>query len=443
MVAETDSLAVAAEEQGATRRTGGATVRVGNTRYAVGLMWAPLQSPDDALPEVREAMDSEPGANLYCLRMSTSPQYGLGKTSLGHQALQPSLAASVVQALSDKTSACGVFKVEEGWWFFAIRNDLILAEEDVLFTSEDEAKRAFFAMMAVPDWDIRIVPPEWAVEGTEQRSLEEMVSNVRKVLLLELSPRKKTQMLVFVAFVLIALVLGLSYVVYSLLQGVFTPEKIVVLPTPEVVKPVEPAPEKPKPWEKVPDMTIFFNKCWNNSYQLSSIVIPGWTMGRVTCTPKGLSTSWQMTWQKGGRVKWLKFAIDEYKLSKVVIQPDASGTSAQGSVRFTDIPLVASIPTLTAEQLRNELLDIKQATALPISYSEQSVVDPPNNPDGSVPPNQQRYTSFSFTISSPYSPWEWKVFFDKFSGVEFTKIEYDPSISSTNKWTYEGKIYAK
>lgn len=429
-------------EIGTNRRAGG-SVQIGGMRYAVGLMWAPLQEPDDPLPEIREAMEAEPGADLYCQRSSTTPQYGLGKTSLGHRSGEPSLAASVAIALSDKTSACGVFKVNEGWWFFAIRNDLILAEEDVLFTSESEAKRAFLAMMAVPDWDIRIVPAEWQIEGTVQRSLEDMVANTRKVRLFELSTAKKTQVLVVVALILIALVAGLSYIIYTLLQGVFTPEKIVVLPTPEVVKPVEPAPEKPKPWEKVPDMAVFFNKCWNNAYQLNSITIPGWTMNRVVCTPKELTTGWRMSWSRGGRVAWLKFAMNEYKLNRVSIQPDKSGTSATGRVTFSGIPMVASVPTLTSEQLYNELLDIKQATGLPIQFSEQTVIDPPNNADGSVPPNQQRYTYFSFTISSPYSPWEWKVFFDKFSGVEFSKIEFDPSITSSNKWTYEGRIYAK
>lgn len=432
-----DSVAVA------NRSSAGGSIIIDGTKYAVGLMWAPLQNPDDPLPEIREAMEAEPGADLYCQRSSSSPQYGLGKTSLGHHSGEPSLAASVASALSDKTSACGVFKVDEGWWFIAIRNDLILAEEDVLFATEDEAKRAFFAMMAVPDWDIRIVPAEWRVEGAVQRPLSELVKGIRKTRLFELSATKKTQILVLVAIVLISLFVAVSYVIYSLLQGVFTPEKIVVLPTPEVVKPVEPAPEKPKPWEKVPETDAFLNKCWNNSYQLSSIVIPGWQMNKVVCTPKGITTGWRLSWQRGGRIAWLKAALDEYKLSKISVKADPSGAAAEGVIRFTDIPMVASVPLLTADQLREQLTDIKQATAQPIQFSEQTIVDPPNNADGTIPANQQTYRYFSFSITSSYSPWEWKVFFDKFSGLEFLKVEYDPTIGSNNKWTYEGRIYAK
>jgi len=425
------------------RTSAGGSVTVGGVKYAVGLLWAPLQNQDDPIPEIREAMEAEPAADLYCQRASIAPQYGLGKTILGHHSGEPALAASVATALSGKSSSCCVFKVNEGWWFVAIRNDLILAEEDVLFQSEDEAKRAFFAMMAVPDWDIRIVPAEWNVEGAEQQELKALIENVRKTRLFELSAAKKTQVLVVLAL-LVILVLGfLIYPAFQFISSVFEQAPIIQMPTPEVVRPVEPAPEKPKPWERVPQTDILINRCWNNAYQLEAITIPTWTMGRVTCTPQELSTSWRISSMRGARLAWVKSALDRYKLNKLEVKLDPSGTSASGKMAFTDIPLVLSTPTLTVDQIRTELTDIKQATALPIQFSEQTVKDPPDNPDGTVPPNQQVYRYFSFSISSPYAPREWKVFFDKFSGLEFLKIEYEPAIGSNNKWTYEGRIYAK
>ncbi|MBR6412262.1 MAG: type 4b pilus protein PilO2 [Alphaproteobacteria bacterium] len=425
------------------RRSAGGSVTIGNTKYAVGLLWAPLQNQDDPIPEIREAMEAEPAADLYCQRASMAPQYGLGKTVFGHHSGEPSLAASVATALSGKSSACCVFKVEEGWWFVAIRNDLILAEEDVLFQSEDEAKRAFFAMMAVPDWDVRIVPAEWNVEGAEQQDLKALIENVRKTRLFELSAAKKTQVLVVLAL-LVVLVLGfLIYLAFRVISSAFEQKPVIPMPPPTVVRPVEPAPEKPKPWEKVPKADILINRCWNNAYQLEAITIPTWKMGRVTCTPQGLSTSWRITSARGARLAWVKSALERYKLNRLDVKLDASGTSASGKMSYTDIPLVLSAPTLTIDQIRQELTDIKQAAALPIQFSEKTVKDPPDNKDGSVPPNQQIYRYFSFSVSSPYSPQEWKVFFDKFSGLEFLKIEYEPAIGSKNKWTYEGRIYAK
>jgi len=298
-------------------------------------------------------------------------------------------------------------------------------------------------MMAVPDWDIRIVPAEWNVEGAEQQDLKALIENVRKTRLFELSAAKKTQVLVVLAL-LVVLVLGfLIYLAFRVISSVFEQKPVIPMAPPTVVRPVEPAPEKPKPWEKVPKADILINRCWNNAYQLEAITIPTWKMGRVTCTPQGLSTSWRITSARGARLAWVKSALERYKLNRLEVKLDASGTSASGKMSYTDIPLVLSAPTLTIDQIRQELTDIKQATALPIQFSEKTVKDPPDNKDGSVPPNQQIYRYFSFSVSSPYSPQEWKVFFDKFSGLEFLKIEYEPAIGSKNKWTYEGRIYAK
>lgn len=420
------------------------TIVVEGTVYAVGLMWQSLQNPDDPIPEIREVIESEPGLDLYCLRPASSPQYGIGRKSMGHREGQPSAAAAVASAYGDKSSVCAVFRVKEGWWFVSIRNDLILSEEDKLFLREEDAQKAFFSMMAVPDWEIKVAPSEWEIEGAEQVALPELIKNARKIRLVELSAVKRTQFLIGISIVIVALLTGVVYLVSTLWETVFTQEKFVAVPTPEIIKPVEPEPEKPKPWEKVPQITAFLNKCWNNSYQLDTMTIPGWQLGTVSCTPTGITTDWRKSWNPGGRIAWLKAAISEYKISKINIHLNEAGTNATGTINFTDLPLVASVPTLTADQIRDELTDISQATNIPIQYSKQTVLDPPNNADGSVPPNQQTYVYYAFSVTSGYSPWEWKEFFDKFTGLELLKIEYNPAVdATTNKWKYEGRIYAK
>lgn len=420
------------------------TIVVDGTTYAVGLMWQSLQNPDDPIPEIREVLESEPGLDLYCLRPASAPQYGVGRKSMGHHEGQPSAAAAVASTYSDKMSVCAVFPVKEGWWFVSIRNDLILSEEDRLFTREEDAQRAFFSMMAVPDWEVKIAPASWEIEGAEQADLIPLIKNARKIRLVELSAAKRTQFLIAISLVVIALLAGVVYLISSLWQTVFTQEKMVDVPVPEVIKPIEPAPEKPKPWERVPQTTAFLNKCWNNSYQLNNLTIPGWQLEPVICTATGIQTGWVKSWNPGGRIAWLKAALNEYKISKIQVQLNDAGTNATGSITFTDLPLVASVPTLSADQIRDELTDIAQATNLPIQFSKQTVLDPPNNADGSVPPNQQTYVYYAFSVASGYTPWEWKTFFEKFSGLELLKIEYNPNIEAgNNKWKYEGRIYAK
>lgn len=419
------------------------TVVVSGTTYAVGLMWQPLQNPENPITEIRETLEAESDADLYCLRSSIAPQYGIGRKSMGHKDGMPALAASVAAAVSNKESICAIFQLEDGYYFTAIRNDLILSEEDAFFESKEDARRAFFAMMAVPDWDLKIAPKDWAVEDAENILLPDLLKRAPKFRLVELSALNRTSVLLFIAFIVLILLGVVVYTIVSWWDTVFPQEKIVALPTPEAIKPIEPIPEKPKPWEKVPQVDIFLNKCWNNSYQLNSMTIPGWQINTVYCTPNGITTSWSKSWNQAGRIAWLKSAINEYKISKVNIKIAEAGNAAEGAITFTDIPFVASVPTLTVDQIRDDLIDISQATGLRIDYQQESIVDPPTAPDGTVPPNQQVYNYFRFSIASPYTPWEWKVFFDKFSGLELLKIDYEPSISSSTKWKYEGRIYAK
>ena len=420
------------------------TVLVEGMGYAVGLIWQPLQNPDDPLPEVRETMESDEELDLYCLRFSSAPQYGLGKKAMGHKEGEPSLAAAVAGALSDQSSVCAVFRVKEGWWFVVIRNDLILSEEDVLFETEEEAQKAFFSMMAVPDWDKKIAPPEWGVEGSEPGNLPDLVKGIRKVRLVEMSAAKRTQILLLLAIAILGLISGVIYLVISLWDTVFTPPKVATIQAPEVVKPVEPVPEQAKPWEKVVDIDSFVGRCWNYAYQLNVMTIPGWKLDTITCTPTGIETGWKPSWQSGSRLTYLKTALNEYKISKVDINQDAEGKSATGRITWNDLPVMASVPNMESAQLKHDLNDIIQATNLPLSISEENILVPPNNADGTVPPNQQNYRAFKFSVASSYTPWEWREFFNKFSGLEMIKINYNPDVDSLqNKWTYEGRIYAK
>lgn len=424
-----------------TRSVGG-VVTVDEQKYAVGLMWQPVQNIDDPNPEIRETMESEADADLYCLRQTSVMQYGVGRSILGHRDGMPSLAASVASALSQYESFCAVFQVQEGWWFVAVRNNLILAEEDVLFATEEEAQRAYTSMMAVPDWDACIVPASWNIEGTIQQSLEELVAKGRKVRLQEINAAHRTYFLLFIAIIIVIALIGLIYMLVGLWRSVFPPQTIQSVQTPQIIQPVAPAPEKPKPWEKMVDTEAFIQECWDNIYQIKSISFPGWKIGLISCTPEGITTTWSKD-AKEGLLSWIRFGITEYQFTDLSVDVSQAGATATGTVTFDSLPVVASLPMLTPQQLREDLSEIQQSTGLNFQFAQQSLLDPPNRPDGTRPPNQKSYTYFSFATNSDYTPWEWIKFFEKFSGFELVKIEYNPSNDTTTKWKYEGRIYAK
>ena len=428
------------------KRSATGAVTVDGQKFAVGLVWQPLQNLDDPIVEIRESAESEAGADLYCLRPAATPQYGIGHSEFGHRDGMPSLAAAVAAALSDKGSICAVFKVDEGWWLIAIRNDLILAEEDIVFTNEVEAQKAYAAMMAVPDWDLRIVPPEWNIEGVQQQDLGKLIRGMRKVRLQQINAQRRTKFLLVIAILIVLVVGYLIWMLVGTLNKIFSGPDIdhPTPPTPRPIGPEAPMPDTLKPWESVADIHAFFSQCWTSVHQVQAIIVPGWTMGNVQCTPKEMTTSWRLTDIKEGRLPWMKFAIDErYQLKNFAIDIAADGTSANGIMRFEKIPMVSSDPKMTPKELEDDIREIQQSTGLTFQFNRQTLLDPPNRPDGSRPANQQSYTYYSFTILSSYPPEEWEKFFKKFSGLELLKLEYTPSGDATNKWKYEGRIYAK
>ena len=332
--------------------------------------------------------------------------------------------------------------MDEGWWLIAIRNDLILSEEDIVFATEVEAQKAYAAMMAVPDWDLCIVPESWHLDGTTQQSIVELVKRGRRIRLQEINAAHKTYFLLLVAIVIVCAIAGLIWMLVGLWRSVFPQQQIQSIPKPQVVQPVAPAPENPKPWEKMTDTVSLIQKCWDNAYQIKSISFPGWNIGLITCTKDGITTSWTKSGREG-LLSWIRFGIKEYQFTDLSVDVAPAGSTATGTVAFDNLPVVASLPTLTSQQLQEDLTEIQSSTGMGFQFGQQTLLDPPNRPDGSRPPNQKTYTYFSFSASSDYTPWEWIKFFDKFSGFELLKIEYNPSNDTTTKWKYEGRIYAK
>lgn len=428
-------------------------IKFGRQEYAVGLFWQPLQDVDDPIHEIRETMESDEGANLYAIHYGRAPQYGIGKKSKGHQEGQIVAGISVLDALSDKSSFVAVFKVEEGWWFIAVRNDLILPEEDVLYKNENEAKDAFFSMMAVPDWGYKIAPDSWHIDGTEEMDLEELIKNTFQARLLSLSAARGTKILLAIAALILLLVAVIVYLVIFLLdKATQTPTKIAPVIPQATIKTVEPTREEEKPWEKLVEVNPFLERCWSYAYQMKSMQVPGWSLNQITCTPQGISTGWNKSWTPGGRIAWLTAAYDEYKFVEVP-SINESGTSATISIKFDDLPIVASTPTLSIARIRRELTDISQAINLPIAMSVQQITVGAATPEqqkaaqaaGQPVPAGKTYKYLTFSFSSSYDPPAWESFFDKFAALELVKIEYNPQSSSalSNNWKYEGRIYEK
>ena len=428
------------EEDENSEPSWGPTIVVNDTTYAVTLFWQPLQDTNDPYPEVQETVDNfMEGADLFCLRQGTSPQYGIGNSTEGHKAGMPSAAAAIAELFHDKPSSVAVFEVDEGWWFIAIRNDLILSEEDMLYLNEEDAKRAFYAMMAVPDWGRKIAPASWEIEGTEEVDLWDILKapGSSKLMHINKSQRQKTKLIAIGAGALVLLI-G-----YKLISGLFADDKPVIRPL-APMKPLfeEEAPKQQEvivhPWEKLVVTEDLLNRCQAAVRQVKSMVVPGWTLGQISCSPSGLSTTWTMQW---GHLGWIKRAFEEYNTRGLDFLIDTSGKTAIVSLSIGDVAIHSQAPKMMVYESREELNNIFQAINMPIGMSEertQRQAQTTKDGLGTEVKELRTYPRLKFMFSSDLPMEEWLMMFNKFPALEILQLNYDPN---SNIWTYEGQIY--
>lgn len=419
----------------------GATMTVNETTYAVSLFWQPLQDTNDPFPEVKETVENVmEGADLFCIRQGTSPQYGIGNSVEGHKVGMPSAAAAIADIFSDKSSSVAVFEVDEGWWFIAVRNDLILSEEDILYLNEEDAKRAYYAMMAVPDWGRKIAPAKWEIEGTEEVDLFDILKEPHgsKLVRIDKAHQQKQKIIIGVAALLI-LIVG-----YKLISGMFAPAPKKAFRPLAPLKPLEieeePLPQviETKPWEKLIVTEDFLNRCQAGVMQLKYMIVPGWTLGNIQCTPSGLSTEWTMKW---GHLGILKRAFEEYGMPGFDYMLSDAGTSAVVSLSLGDLSYHAENPKYTTFEAREEWTNIFQAIKQSISLSNDAtrVTVPLPRRSGEEPKSiVKTYNKLLFKFSSDMPMSEWLAVFNQFPALEMQKLEYN---IDNGIWSYEGQIY--
>jgi len=406
------------------KRTWGTSFTVGGTEYATGLFWQSLQNQDNPQAEVIESSQGVlEGADLYCIKKGKTPQFGICVSGEGYKPGEYVAATCLATALSDQPSFVAVFKVPNGWWYICVRDDVILANGDMLYLSEEEAKRQFMSMLMVPDWKLKIAPPEWGIEDTLYPDLEEIIQRGSKVKLQKINTRGKA----FYAMVGAGVLVGL-WLLYEVFDFLFfgTPKAPVIVPIqPKVVK--EELPPEPKPWENLQVPAELMNECYINAMNLVQILPPGWKIEGVSCTTSGASTSWK---REFGRISIIDKALNTSGINFAARSISNDGNTVIGAVNFNPINRALSEPTQDLVQLRNNLNDLFQSIAQEISLTDNVYTSP----------QQNVYRSIKFSFISTYNPKVWSDLLTKFSGLEITLIQYNPE---SGTWHYEGAIYAK
>lgn len=406
-------------------RSWGTSITVNGEVWATSLFWQPLQNKEDPLSEVSEAAEGIlEGADLYAIKGGKAPQFGICVSSEGYKQGEQAAAVTLATSLGDKSSFVAVFKVDEGWWYTCIRNDIILSDGDMLFLDEEEAKSQFLSMMAVPDWGKKIAPPEWGIEETEYPSLEQIMQRGLRSRLQKIKGLRGPKFMIIVG---VSAIVGL-WLLYSIFDAIFLapPKGPLIVPiAPKTVQPVEKPPEI-KPWETIVDPIEVLKQCHAKVGELVKILPPGWRLGDITCTPSGAATSWT---REVGRVSWISKALDVSGIAFSGRSVSDDGNNMVASVPLETIQKHFSPPQMSVVDLKNTINDLFQAIGQPVTLSNETLT----SVEGSV------YRRIIFKFTSSHNPLVWSDLLTKFSALDIIMVKYNVG---TENWEYEGAIYA-
>ena len=411
------------------------TIEVAGKVYAVGLFWQPVQEEKNYLKEIKATVQTVvTTANLYCLKKGAATQYGLGSTSAGHKSGMLSGASGIANALRDKSSAICVFKIKEGWWFITIRNNLILSEEDTVYTDENDAKEAFESMLSIPDWGYKIAPAEWGIEETTEMSAEDLLGRGQAIELKKIDSNTTKNLMI------IALIGLFGWWYYQKQQEkAELKRKLLEKKRQEEIRkampPPPPPPPPPAPWEMLVDPEDFAKKCTILIVN-STGTVPGWELNNSSCKEKQLSATWKRSYGTAG---WIfeaqKFGVlpKDMKLSA----SDSAYNTVLGVLQIPDMKRVYSKPNLEKGDIQKKLNGIFHSlklTGLKLE-NKNTVVKDPKNPSYSA---TYPYTSFKFTDVAYRLPLGWVKLLKDVGAVEVDTISWN---GKKKNWEYSGKIY--
>lgn len=397
---------------------------VDGMQYAASVFWESLQNIDAPFLDAKEAAENVlVGADLFCVKHGKSPQLGLAVSSQGFKKGMNVAAVAAVTAMSDATSLLAVFKVDAGYWYLCVRNDVILSDGDVLFVKEEDAKEQFMSMLSVPDWSKKIAPAEWGIDETEQKDISEVLAAGLDAKLEKINALRGTELAIVV---ILSMIVG-GWLIMFISKTFFTtkPQTNVVI-TRRAQKKVVVEVEKviPLPWESMIDPAWMLDNCRQAILSLNNIATPGWINSGVTCTQANAVTSWR---REFGRLSWMEMSLTYSGLTFANKTIDPLGNSVTVSLPFQKVKKINSAPKYSLSELHNVINDLFQTVNLKIGTQE-----------GSLRLNNKTYTFLTFSIASSYDPEIWKQMLTKFSGLEINNVLYNQGI-----WKYEGKIYAQ
>ncbi len=393
-------------------------------QYAASIFWESLQNVDAPFLDAKEASENVlVGADLFCVKHGKSPQLGLAISEQGFKKGMNVAAVSAVTSMADSTSLLAVFKVNTGYWYLCVRNDVILSDGDILFVNEEDAKEQFMSMLSVPDWSKKIAPAEWGIDETEAKNIEEVLASGLDAKLEKINALRGSELAIVVVLSLAVAGWLITFISNTFFSTSQQQNKVVTRRAQKkIVKEVEKV--IPAPWEALVDPIWMLDTCRQTTLSLVGISIPGWKNQGVTCSHSAAVTSWKRNF---GRLSWIEMSLTQSGLTFANKTIDDRANTVTVSMPFQQVEKINSAPKKSAAELRNMINDLFQTLNMSISIS-----------DGRVNTGNKVYNFINFKINSNYDPEVWKPLLTKFSGLTVNNIRYNQGV-----WNYEGTIYVQ
>ena len=409
-------------------------ITVGASKYGVGLFWQP--SPDANVRAAARRAAKQPGyqSDLYVVRPATRArpvsQYGLGHSSFGHKAGMAAAAGCLANAMPG--SYAGAFRIPEGVWFVVVRDDLVDADGDILFTNEQEAQLRLEQEMARGGLTKIYAPAEWSVEVAEDASLTSLLVGRKDVVFEDVKGPYKLILLILAVLA----VGGLAYGGYSYYQEMERQrQEELARQEAERQRLAEQLAAKqhttvatieyPKTWQEQPLPRQWLLACETAMGKIPAQVA-GWKLSTLNCAGKNLTVAWMRN--TGLAVLPPEGSTWDAVLKAATLTIPLEGITARGEEalrtrRQMDEAILANSSPIDVAELPDDV-----APTPPPAASGNQPPPPPPPP----PPWQKR----SFKFSVKFAPWLLNDMVD-FPGLVMNSLSQSGTVWSVDATLYE------
>ncbi len=404
-------------------------------------MWQPLGA--GFVPRAYARRLSHEVSGKYSLYMEYHNMIGLGARRFGHRIGMPSIAAAVMDSLSEYNSFLGVFLVGNRFYLVAARNGIIL--QDKIYSNESDARAQYFELSKIPDWNALFAPNAWGMPRALERNLSDLIRGVPNTHLHQIS---RFQPLILSMVALIVFLLMLLKFFSEPIGQMLTPAPQIGEINPELaaeykrqieeknrqldaqfeIEKAAPPPPLDLPYEHLPARGARNDVC----YKAIGFVmqpIPGWVQVMADCGTTHATAEFRRTTGTLGDF----YMVAAEKMPWAVVN-ELSDDRVQ--IRAT-LPAVEPESSLDERDVNTIMRDITtkfQSANLTLESMNVVVDTITNGVDAAV------LNVIEIAAASKLIPSQFMQVFDEFDGVYMTRVAWN---AQTRTWNYEVIIYAK